>query len=134
MQNILYVYPALVTWGAMALYFWSMFRVGSARTKHQVMPPHTTGPEAFMRVFRAQQNTLEQLVLFLPSLWLFALFISHLWAGILGALWIIFRVWYILGYSRATEKRMAPFLFGLVITVVLLGGALFGMIGAVMAI
>lgn len=134
MSNILYAYPALVTWCAMALYFWSMARVGGARGKYKVQPPCTDGPEEFRRVFRAQQNTLEQLVLFLPSLWLFALYISPVWAAVLGAVWVVARVWYVLGYSQAAEKRRPPFIFAMVTTVVLLGGALFGIIGAVLVI
>lgn len=133
-MNILYVYPALVTWLAMALYFWTMYRVGGARAKYQVPPPRTDGPDDFLRVFRVQQNTLEQLVLFLPALWLFALFISHLWAGVLGLIWLVARVLYALAYTQSAEKRLPPFIFALVTTVVLLGGAMFGIIGALMAI
>lgn len=134
MSNILHAYPALITWLVMAMYFWTMWRVGSARSKHGIAPPRTDGPEEFVRVFRAQQNTLEQIVLFLPSMWLFALFISPVWAAVLGGIWLLARVMYVLGYSKAAEKRMAPFLFGLVTTVVTLGGAIFGIIGALMAV
>lgn len=134
MNNILYVYPATVTLLAMLLYFWTMFRVGGCRAKHKILPPRTDGPEEFQRVFRVQQNTLEQLVLFLPSLWLFALFISHLWAGVLGAIWLVARAWYARAYSQSTEKRQPPFIFAIVITVVLIAGAGIGLIGAWMAV
>lgn len=40
-------------------------------------PPATTGvSEDFDRIFRVQANTLEQVVMFLPALWVFALFVS----------------------------------------------------------
>lgn len=134
MNTILYVYPATITLLTMVMYFWTMWRVGQARARHRIMPPRTDGPEEFLRVFRVQQNTLEQVVLFLPSLWLFALFISYLWAGILGAVWLAARVWYAIAYSRAAEKRLPPFLFALFTTVVLMGGAGIGIIGAWMVL
>lgn len=134
MSNILYVYPALVTWLAMAMYFWTMFLVGRARAKHKVPPPRTDGPDDFLRVFRVQQNTLEQLMLFLPGLWLFAAFVSPLWAGVLGAVWLVARVSYVVGYSQSVDKRLLPFVFAMVTTVVLFGGALFGIIGALLAL
>jgi hypothetical protein len=41
--------------------------VARARHRYQVRPPATTGHEVFERTFRAQMNTLEQLVIFLPG-------------------------------------------------------------------
>jgi hypothetical protein len=43
--------------------------VGRARAKYGVKAPAISGPEAFDRIFRVQQNTLEGLVVFLPGLW-----------------------------------------------------------------
>ena len=64
---------ALVTVVALMLFAWQGFRVGSARSRYGVEAPATTGHPDFERHFRVQANTLEGLVLFLPSLWLFAL-------------------------------------------------------------
>ena len=59
----------------------------------------------FERVFRAQMNTLEWLPIFLPSLWLFAIYIGDGIAAMLGLVWVIGRILYILGYAQATAKR-----------------------------
>ena len=55
--------------------------------------------------FRAQMNTLEWLPIFLPSLWLFAIYIGDGTAALLGLVWVIGRILYIVGYAQATAKR-----------------------------
>ena len=79
-QTILW--PSLVTVSALCMYFVVTINVGRARAKYKIIPPQTSGDPNFERVIRVQQNTLEQLVLFLPSLWLFSLFISPIWGAI----------------------------------------------------
>jgi glutathione S-transferase len=121
---------ALVTLGAVALLFWTTYRVGSARKAHGVMPPACEGPEAFLRVFRVQQNTVEQLMLFLPSLWLCGIYFNPMVAALMGLVWLVARVFYVTGYSAATEKRLLPFLIALIVTVLLWVGAVFGVVQA----
>lgn len=65
-------WPSLVTVSALLLYQILALNVGRARAKYKIIPPATTGDPNFERVLRVQQNTLEQLVFFLPSLWLFS--------------------------------------------------------------
>ena len=60
--------------------------VGKARTRYKVPAPAMSGHEVFDRYFRAQMNTLEQLVVFLPSVWLFAYYINA-WTAAAGAGW-----------------------------------------------
>ena len=43
-------------------------------------------------------NTQEQLLVFLPALWIFAGFISPLWAAVLGAVFIVGRAVYAMTY------------------------------------
>jgi glutathione S-transferase len=97
--------PALVTLLALVLYLATAMLVGRARLRHGVKPPASDGPEPFQRALRVQQNTLEQLVFFLPSLWLAALFASARWASLLGFIWVGARVAYAAGYLQAPEKR-----------------------------
>ncbi|MBD2485010.1 MAPEG family protein [Planktothrix sp. FACHB-1365] len=92
------------------------------------MPPQMTGDENFERVVRVQQNTLEQLVLFLPTLWLFSEWVSPIWAAGLGAVWVIGRILYAWGYYQAPEKRMLGFGISSLVTFTLLGGAIVGII------
>ena len=88
--------------------------------------PATSGAPEFERAFRIQQNTLEQMMLFLPSLWLFAALVSDSWAGVAGLAWVIGRILYALGYARAAEKRSAGFGVAILANLVLLIGALVG--------
>ncbi|MEX1318082.1 MAG: MAPEG family protein [Synechococcaceae cyanobacterium] len=97
--------PALVTLLALLLYQATGLLVGRARFRHGVKPPATDGPEPFQRALRVQQNTLEQLVFFLPALWLAALFASERWASLLGFIWVGARVAYAAGYLQAPERR-----------------------------
>jgi len=60
-------------------------------------------------VFRVHMNTQEQLVVFLPSLWIFASFISPLWAAGLGAVFIIGRAVYARSYVKDPKGRSAGF-------------------------
>jgi glutathione S-transferase len=102
-----YALTAFVTICALLVYFGLGIGVGVARVKYKIMPPKTTGDENFERVYRAHQNTLEQLVLFLPSLWLFSWFVSVSWGAILGGAWVVGRIAYAWGYYVAAEKRAA---------------------------
>lgn len=119
-----YPYAALATGLAILLYLWTGFVAGKARKQHGVDYPDTHGPAAFNRIWRAHQNTLEALPQFLPSLWLFALVVSDLWAGILALVWAAGRILYVKGYAKAPEKRETGFLIAIFATAVLLFGAL----------
>ena len=98
-------FTALVTCLALAFYFFTSFQVGKARATFGVKAPAITGNPDFERMFRVQMNTLEWLPIFLPSLWLFAIYISDPIAAAVGVVWIAGRVLYLTGYSQAAEKR-----------------------------
>ena len=102
-------FTAIVTCLAIAFYFFTTILVGKARVKFGIKAPATTGNPDFERVFRVQMNTLEWLPIFLPALWLFAIYISDPWAGVLGLIWILGRILYLSGYSQAAEKRSMGF-------------------------
>jgi len=121
-------WPSLVTASALLLYLIVTINVGRARMKYKVMPPQMTGDPNFERVLRVQQNTLEQLVIFLPALWLFSEFVSPVWGASLGAVWIVGRVLYAWGYYQAAEKRMVGFGIGTLTLFALLGGGLVGIL------
>ncbi|MBF2057399.1 MAG: MAPEG family protein [Cyanobacterium sp. T60_A2020_053] len=100
---------SIVTLLALLVYFATIINVGRARMKYQVMPPAMTGNEDFERVVRVQQNTLEQLIFFLPLLWIFSAYVSELWGIILGGTWVVGRIIYAWGYSLEAKKRMPGF-------------------------
>ena len=79
--------------------------VGRARAKHGIMAPAMTGHPDFERANRVHVNTLEGLIVFIPAVVLFALYVSATWAAALGAAFVVGRALYAFGYYRAAEKR-----------------------------
>ena len=104
--------------------------VGRARSRYNVPAPATGGHEVFERYFRAQMNTLEQLVVFLPSIWLFAQYVNAWIAMALGVLFIVGRALYFRGYVQAPASRHAGFVISAVPNAALLIGALIGTVRA----
>ena len=124
-------YVAIVTVVALLQFFWFGWQVGVARGKYGIAAPATSGNEMFERVFRVHMNTLEQLVVFLPALWIFASYVSSLWAAILGAVFIVGRAIYAVSYVKDPKKRSAGFALTALPELVLLIGIL---VWAVMAL
>jgi glutathione S-transferase len=112
-------YSALATLIALAVFCWTIYLVGRARAKYGINAPAVTGHEQFERCFRVQMNTLEQLVLLLPALWLCAIWVGELWAGIGGLVWSIGRVIYVLGYLSDPKKREIGFILTVLPTIVM---------------
>lgn len=121
-------WPALITLLTLALLAGCAGAVSVARRRYKVSAPATTGPDGFERAFRAQMNTLENTVLFLPALWLAALYFSPRIAAILGAVWLVARIWYAFTYIRSPKARGAPFTLAGAAWVVLLVLAAFGLL------
>jgi glutathione S-transferase len=123
-----HLYPALATCLAMLVYAWTIFLCGRARGVYGVKAPAVTGHPEFEKRFRAQQNTLEQLMLFLPSLWVFSLVVSPLWGGIIGLGFVLGRILYVMSYIRDPASREAGFVIGSVAVAILLLGGLGGVL------
>ena len=122
--------PALVTLIAILEYMFFTMRAGFGRAKYGVEAPATSGHPEWERMYRVQQNTLEQLVIFLPALWVFAHFVSPTIAAGVGCLFLVGRPLYGIGYVAAPEKRTAGFLLGFLSNVVLVLGGLYGIVSA----
>jgi glutathione S-transferase len=104
--------------------------VGSARARYAVRAPATTGNPNFERVYRVHQNTLEALVVFIPAVWIFGRYLSGYAAAGLGVAFILARAVYAVGYIRDPEKRgLGAGLTGIV-NIVLVLGALVGVVRA----
>ncbi len=101
----MYHFTALVTCLAILFYFFTSVRVARARAAYGVKAPAISGNPDFERVFRVQMNTLEWMPIFLPSLWLFAIYVSDPGAALVGLVWIAGRILYMTGYSQAAERR-----------------------------
>ena len=124
-------YVAIITALALLQVFVFAVQVGQQRAKHGVKAPTTSGPPEFERAFRVHENTVEQLVIFLPSLWLFATYWRADIAAVLGLLFIIGRQVYRGAYMADPDKRSAGFGIGALATVILLLG---GLVGAIMGL
>jgi glutathione S-transferase len=119
----MYHFTALVTLLAILVYFYSSVLVARARGKFGVELPAISGNPDFERVFRAQMNTLEWLPIFLPSLWLFAIYVSDGIAAAIGLVWVIGRILYIFGYAKSVPQRTPGFATQALATIALWLGA-----------
>lgn len=100
--------------------------VGRERVRRKVPAPATTGDPVFERYFRVHQNTLEQLVLVVPALWMFAAYVSVAGAAGLGFVFAVSRYIYLRGYVADPARRGMGFGIGALVQMVLLLGALGG--------
>jgi len=116
-------YVDIVTALAVLQYLIFGFKVGSARERYGVRAPAVTGHEIFERRFRVQQNTLEQLIAFLPGLYLFAHYWQPVWGAAIGVVYLAGRELYSAAYVRDPAKRGAGFgLSFLAVAALVLGG------------
>jgi glutathione S-transferase len=100
--------------------------VGRARGKYGVKAPAVSGHEMFDRYFRVHQNTLELLVAAVPAMWLYGTYVSTTWAAVLGLVYVVGRVAYLVGYVADPAKREIGFALSVMPVIVLLLGALWG--------
>ena len=119
-----HTYVALVTLLSLLTYFWMSLRVPAARAKSGIAAPAMTGDPALERTIRVHYNPLEWLPIYLVSLWLFALYWNAMVAAAAGAVWIVGRIVYALGYYAEAGKRAPGFLIQSLATAVLLFGSL----------
>ena len=111
---------------ALLEYMFFGFRVGSARGQYNIEAPATTGNEMFERVYRIHQNTLEQLIVFLPGLFAFASYVHPLWAAGIGLVFVVGRVVYATGYQADPKKRGTGMMLSFIPSAVLVIGGVIG--------
>jgi glutathione S-transferase len=119
-----YYSVATVTLMSSLVVFGMALTVSRLHSKTGIMAPMTTGDPRLERAFRAHQNTVEWIPIFLPSMWLFAIYWDVPWAVALGALWLVGRIIYFLGYLSAPQKRFPGFFIQSIAAFALLLGAL----------
>jgi len=112
----------LVTAAALLEYVYFGFQVGQARNKYGVEAPAVTGDPIFERHHRVHQNTLENLVIFLPGLWLFATYVNETVAALLGVVFIVGRAVYARLYVQDPPRRTAGVMMSFPIGLILLIG------------
>jgi glutathione S-transferase len=119
-------YVDIVTALALLQFIAFGFQVGKARTKYGVKAPAVAGNEIFERHFRVQQNTLEQLIAFIPGIYLFSHYFNPLWGAALGVVYLIGRQVYAASYVKDPAKRGPGYGLTFLPMVVLIAGGLIG--------
>lgn len=115
---------AVVTILALLQFYLFGFQVGQMRAKHGIKAPATTGHPEFERMFRVQQNTMEQLVMFLPALWIYGWFGKPLLAAAIGLVFVIGRYIFKRGYVADPSKRGLGFAISTTAVAILMIGSL----------
>lgn len=121
---------AIVTVLALLQTFVFAYLVGKQRVKHSIKAPAISGDAEFDRAFRIHQNTVEQLVIFVPALWLFGYYVHAMSGAGIGLVFIISRFVYRNSYLNDPVTRAAGFGIGALAMMILLIG---GLIGAVLS-
>jgi hypothetical protein len=106
------------------------FKVAAARERYGVKAPAVTGNEIFERLFRIQMNTLEQLIVFLPGLYLYATYFRPYAAAALGVVYLLGRELYAFTYVRDPAKRSVGYGLTFLPMVILIVGGLIGALRA----
>ena len=104
---------------------------GRARARAGLKAPAVTGDEGFERMYRVQMNTLELLMVLLPSTWLAAQYLAPGWVALLCAIYLVGRFIYLRAYVADPGKRSLGFALSFVPTVILL---LAGLIGSTLSL
>ncbi len=99
----------IVTVLALLQFIWFGIEVGSMRAKHEVKAPAMSGAPEFERMFRVHYNTMEQLVVFLPALWLYAHMVNPTWAAGFGVVYLVARFIYRSAYVKDPAGRSTGF-------------------------
>jgi len=114
----------IITILALAQFMLFSIQVGSMRGKHGVKAPATTGHPEFERMFRVQQNTMEQLVVFIPTLWIYGYLVNWFWGAAIGLVFIVGRFIYRASYVKDPDSRGIGFTLTFLPTAVMLVWAL----------
>ena len=108
-------------------------RVGFVRGRTGLQAPAVTGNEEFERHFRVHYNTLEHLVMFIPGIWFFALYVHVLWAAGIGLVYVVGRAVYAVSYVKDPGSRGTGMLLSVVPCWILVLGALAGAVWSYIA-
>lgn len=119
-------YPVIIIMLALLQYLFFGLRTGISRGKYGVEAPKCTGNEIWERIFRVHQNTLEQLIVFIPGLLAFSYYVSPKWAILPGVAFLVARQAYSFLYVKNPKARGFPPTF--LINVLLAVGSIIGVV------
>jgi uncharacterized membrane protein YecN with MAPEG domain len=119
----------IVTFLALAQYSLFGIQVGALRGKLNVPAPQETGPEQFERMNRVHLNTAEQLIIFIPALWMHAYYANPLYGAIIGMFYIVGRFIYRSAYLKDPKTRDIGFAMTFISSAVL---AIWALVAAIL--
>jgi len=125
------LWSALITILVLLLYFYMGGVVGRMRGRHSIAAPAISGHPEFERAFRVHANTLEQLVVFLPLLWLATILFQRglAWLpALVGLIFLVGRIVYMQRYMSAPQTRGPGILIGMLGMLGLLVLAIIGLV------
>lgn len=121
-------HATLIVLLALLQYIWFTVRVGSTRGKYNVNAPDCSGDEAWNRLDRVHQNTLEQLMVMIPGTIAFAYYVSGTWVVAVGGAFIIGRFIYSAQYLKDPKTRAPGMIITMLSNVVLVLGSLIALL------
>ena len=124
------ILTAAVTLLAVLVVIATQIHVGRVRGRTGITAPAMTGAPELLAALRVEGNTVEQFIIFLPSLWLAALYFQGWVAPALGLVWCVGRVVYGIGYMKDPKLRSPGYLIGAIATVALIVLAVIGLVQA----
>ena len=127
------ILSAAVTVLAVLILLGAAIMVSRVRRRVGIAPPAMTGSPELDCALRVHGNTVEQFIMFAPALWLATLYFQGWIPPILGAVWCLGRIVYVMGYDSAAEKRLPGFIISQLSIVVLWILAVIGVVNAWMA-
>ena len=119
-------YTAIIILVALMQFTFFTIRTGLARITYGVKAPSTAGNETWGRLYRIQQNTMEQLIVFIPGMVIFAMYVSETWALLPGIVFIVGRGLYSFKYLKDPASRVTGMALTFLSTI---GLAVAGLIG-----
>ena len=121
-------FVALVTLLLVLQYLAFMMMCGKARARSGIVAPAVTGDETFERAYRVQMNTVEQLVIALPAMWVSAMYFMPMVAAALGLVFFVGRMMYRVSYMKDPESRGPGMIIGFLANIALIATGLWGVI------
>ena len=101
-------------------------KAGFTRVKHGVDAPNTTGNVTWECIYRVQQNTMEQLVIFIPAMLTFQFYVSQKWVMIPGVIFIVGRAIFSHLYTKDPKTRGPGMILSFFSNIALVVGSLIG--------
>ena len=99
----------IVTVLMLVQYMFFGVQVGGARQRTGVSAPAMSGNPEFERICRIHQNSLEQLIVLIPAMWMYAHYVNPLWGAGIGAVYLIGRMIYRSAYLAEPTGRTLGF-------------------------